>query len=243
MARNTIPIAKVAIPECVIGFDCETKDTLPTAYPLSFAAVVFDIARLAKTHQWSGAIDPNDPKMQPPYFTESKSTLDWWWGKLEYSQPDECARKAAWSGTAKLPDVLKEMIDGLEFIRHSKRPYVITTRGPEFDIPIVTNCLNQCDIFRGVFNRFSLNDSDRTAERMLAALGMEMDISTESVHWQGDKMYVAHMPEYDAGMSAYRTARAYHLLKIIREHGSDKAYEINDLMRSLDYNPTTYWGK
>lgn len=226
----------VEIPEVVVGADVETKSTAPNAYMLSFACVAFDIRTLTQVANIYRTIDPNDENMVEPYFHTDESTLKWWRGDVDPQYaPDPAAYKEAFSGTTKLPDALKDIVDFLEPIR-KKQKHVVSSRGPEFDIPIIRNALRQCDLYEGIFRRFSNNDSDRTAERVLAALGMEIEYVNEKHHWCNLHEWVEHMPAFDAGRTAYRTARMYHLLYLIRTHGSDTAYKANEEMRRGSYD-------
>ncbi len=230
----------VDIPEVVVGADVETKSTKPNAYMVSMACVAFDIKTLTQIANIYRTIDPNDENMKPPFFDTEESTMKWWRGEgnPDYA-PDPAAFKEAFSGTAKLPDAMKEIVDFLEPIR-KKHKHVITTRGPEFDIPIIRNALRQCDLYEGIFRRYAINDSDRTAERVLVALDMDINVDSEERLWCATNQYVSHMPAFDAGMSAYRTARMYHLLYLIRHHGSEVAYKACASMRAGDYNAVAF---
>ncbi len=230
----------VQIPEVIVGADVETKSTNPNAYLISFACVAYDVRTLMQLANIYRTIDPNDENMVEPYFHTDEGTMKWWRGEgnPDYA-PDPQAFKEAFSGTTKLPDALKDIVEFLEPIR-KKHKHTLTTRGPEFDIPIIRNALRQCDLYEGIFRTFSNNDSDRTAERVLAALDMEIDDVKEKHHWCNQNEFVEHMPAFDAGRSAYRTARMYHLLYIIRHYGSDNAYKACTEMRSGSYNPKKF---
>lgn len=226
----------VEIPEVIVGADVETKSTQPNAYMLSFACIVFDVRTLTQLANIYRTIDPNDENMVEPYFHTDEGTLKWWRGDVDPQYaPDPAAYKEAFSGTTKLPDALRDIIEFLEPIR-KKHKHVISTRGPEFDIPIIRNALRQCDQYEGIFRRFANNDSDRTAERVLTALGMEIEYVNEKHHWCNQHEWVEHMPAFDAARTAYRTARMYHLLYLIRHYGSDVAYKANEEMRRGTYD-------
>ena len=223
------------LPEEVVGVDVETKSTSPTAYVVSIASVSFNVRTLSQTSAFYRTIDPNDVDAVA-CFTEDADTMKWWRGEGDPSySPDPIAYKEAFSGTDKMPQVFKDLVDYLEPIRR-KFKHVITTRGPEFDIPIISNVLRQCGLYEGIFRRYSANDSDRTAERFTIAFAFDLDYDCEKVMWCKTKEYVPHMPAFDAGMSAYRTARLYHLAYITRTYGYPKALEAAAIMRTGNYN-------
>lgn len=224
------------IPVIVHGFDAETKALRPDAYILSMGMATFDIATLTLLGCSYVAVDPNDPEANEIFHTDP-GTLEWWEGKgnPDYAPSPE-ARKAAFSGTTKMPDALRIMVNYVE--QFKKFDSVIVSRGPEFDIPIVCNALVRCNQYQGLFRRFSANDSDRTVERLMLAMGLEMDQDTEQHNWlRSGGEWVEHHPGFDSARSAYRTARAYHLAHIAKNHGFEQMLVAHKALRAGNYNP------
>lgn len=227
----------VKLPELVHGFDIETKSLAPTAYILSGSIQTIEILSLRRIDGIYGTIAPNDP--DAACFDVDQGTLDWWEGKgdPQYA-PSRSSYVEAFSGNTPMPEVLKTWSEYLE--PYKSREAVIVTRGPEFDMPIMMNALKECGVYMGLFRRFSMNDSDRTAERMLEMVGLNGDLLLEGSRWLNGETYDPHNPKHDAGLSAYRTARTYHMLMLIREFGSDAAKEAHALLQKDEYVPATF---
>lgn len=228
------------LPSLVAGVDVETKALRPDAYMLSIAATVFDIYSLSCVGATYLGIDPNDPEADKVFYTDP-GTLDWWDGKgnPDYA-PAPAAREAAFSGNLKIDAALRLLVDFLEPLR-KKHEMVLSSRGPEFDIPIIVNGLVQCNLYQGIFRKFSANDSDRTIERISLAFGLEMDEETESHNWlKSGKEWVEHHPGFDSARTAYRTARFYHLGMIAKRWGFDVMLQAHEHIKRGDYTPSIY---
>lgn len=228
------------LPVLVAGVDVETKALRPDAYILSAAACVFDVYSLTCIAATYLGIDPNDEEANRVFYTDP-STLDWWEGKgnPDYAPSPE-ARKAAFDGTMKIDAALKMLVDFLEPLR-KKHEMVLSSRGPEFDIPIIVNGLVQCNLYQGIFRKFSANDSDRTVERLSLAFGLEMDEDTESHNWlKAGKEWVEHHPGFDSARTAYRTARFYHLAAIAKRWGFEVMLQAHEHLKRGDYIPSLY---
>lgn len=224
----------VVIPEVVIGADVETKSVKPDAYVVSMALNAFDVETLKHIGCCYGTIDPNDENAK--CFHEDAGTMSWWRGEGDPNYaPSREAFKEAFSGKDKLPDVLKRMVDFAEPLRR-KHKVSVATRGPEFDIPIIRNALSECGLYEGIFRNFSANDSDRTAERVLSLLNMDIDHAAEEWIWVKKNEWVEHMPAFDSALSAYRTARCFHLCGLVGKYGSEVAREALELIRTNQYD-------
>lgn len=227
----------VKLPKLVHGFDVETQSLKPTAYILSGSIQTFDIQQLKRVDGIYGTIDPNDPDAR--CFDVDPSTVDWWHGKgdPQYA-PSVTSRTEAYSGTTPMPQVLKTWTEYLD--KYKSEESVIVTRGPEFDIPIMMNALKECGVYMGLFRRFTMNDSDRTMERVLSMLGLNGDLHLEESRWMNGEVFDAHNPKHDAALSAYRTARVYHMCNLIHEYGSDVAKEAHELLQKDEYVPIAF---
>lgn len=228
----------VVIPSIVVGGDVETKSLRPDAYILSIGLAAFDIATLRLIGASYQAIDPNDAEANRVFHTDP-STIGWWEGKdnPDYA-PSEAARKEAFSGTTNIKDALwtaKKFLDDL-----GNKPLVLTMRGPDFDSPILMNAFAQCDVPPGKFRKFSMLDSDRTAERLAHAFGLLPDMEAEAHNWTRGKDFIEHHAGFDAAKEGYLTARIYHLALIARTHGFPRMQEAHEQMRTGEYIPTMF---
>lgn len=228
----------VTIPSIVVGADAETKSLRPDAYILSIGLAAFDVATLRLIGASYTSIDPNDPEAAKVFHTDPQ-TIGWWEGKdrPEYA-PSEAARLEAFSGTTNIKDALwnaKKFLDSL-----GDKPMTITMRGPDFDAPILMNAFAQCDVPPGKFRKFSMLDSDRTAERLMYAFGLEPDMDAEAHNWTRGKDFIEHHAGFDAAKEGYMTARIYHLALIARNHGFPRMLEAHEQMRTGEYIPTMF---
>lgn len=223
------------LPAIVHAIDTETKALRPNAYILSMGGSTFDIATLSLLGCTYVAVDPNDPEADKIFDTDS-STVAWWNGEGDPAfAPTPEAKQAAWSGTTKIDVALKIVVEYFE--QFKKFDSVLVSRGPEFDMPIMCNALVACNVFQGIFRKFSACESDRTVERLMLAFGLDMNQEVEEHNWVGKGQWVEHHPSFDSARSAYRTARAYHLAHIAKNYGFEKMLIAHKALCEGTYNP------
>lgn len=222
------------LPAVVHGFDLECKALTPDAYILSMGGCTFEVASLSLLGAAYAAIDPNDPEADKVFRTDP-GTIAWWNGEGDPAYaPSPEAKAAAFGGTLNIKDGLRVIVN--YFDQYKKFDSVLVTRGPEFDMPIVCNALVTCDMYQGIFRRFSACESDRTVERLMLAFGLDMDQDTESHNWLRKAQWVEHNPQFDSARSAYRTARAYHLAHIAKNFGFEKMLQAHNALKAGNYN-------
>lgn len=224
----------VRLPTVVIGVDVETKSMRADAYIVSLGMAAWDVAtmRLIATHYQT--IDPEDEKAKA-IFHEDPGTMAWWRGEGDdptYS-PSREAYKDTFSGTMKMPEALWGAYRFLEKFKTYRA--TMTMRGPDFDAPILMNAFKQCDVPTSILRRFSMLDSDRTAERIMHAFGLEPNYPVESQHWTRGKDAYLHQAGWDAAREGYITARIYHLALIAKHHGFERMLEAHAQMQTGEY--------
>lgn len=226
------------VPALITGIDLESKDTQLSAYILALGSVTFDVKKYQLTECSRMELDPEDPEAKE-LFTESPATMRWWneVDKNEFA-PTELARKIAFGGATLHRG-------GIEFFNRvlttlNKRNSIFTARGPEFDMRLFEVTCRRYGIDHRL--RFSNFDSDRTAERMLSALGCPKISENEL------KKYIRcteadgplHSAHFDAAKEGYRTMRAYWLVAIAGAYGLD---ELKLAVTALDdgtFDPEKY---
>lgn len=234
-------ILPVLTPTVVVGTDLETLALRPDAYILTLANVAFDVPTMKMIGSCYHKIDPNDAKAKEIFYIDPQ-TVGYWEGKgdPEYA-PSEKARIEAFSGTTPLPEALwaaKKWLDDLGNVK-----MVITMRGPDFDAPILMNAFAQCDIPPGKYRKFSILDSDRTAERIAYAFGLEPNWHAEAHHWTRGKEAYEHNANFDAAKEAYSTTRIYHLALVARTYGFERMLEAHREMCTGEYIPPQLRGE
>lgn len=228
----------VKIPTIVVGADGETQSLRPDAYLLSIGLAAFDVPTLRLIGAYYQTIDPIDPNALKIFHVDP-GTIAWWRGedKPEYA-PSREAYAEAFSGTTKMPEVLwgaKKFLDEFE-----GKDVTLTMRGPDFDSPIIMNAFAQCNVPAGRFRKFSMLDSDRTAQRIMHAFGLEPDYDAEAHNWTRGKDAYEHHAAFDAAKEGYITARIYHLALIAKRHGFQRMLEANDQLRTGEYTATQF---
>lgn len=231
--------APVRIPNIVIGVDGETKSMRSDAYLIALGMAAWDVATLRLIGAFYQTIDPNDEKAKA-IFHEDPGTMAWWRGEGDNPAyaPSPEAYKEAFSGTLKMPEVLWAGYKFLEGFRNQQ--CTLAMRGPDFDHPILMNAYAQCDVPTSLLRRFSMLDSDRTAERIMAALGMEPCYEAESYNWTRGKEAYLHHTGYDAAREGYVTARMYHLALIGKRHGFERMLEAHHQICTGEYAPMEF---
>lgn len=222
------------LPSIVVGADVETKAIRSDAYILAMGLVGFDVPTMKMVGSFYSTVDPNDEAAKA-IFHEDEQTIGWWQGKgdPDYA-PSEEARAEAWSGKENIKQVLwgaKKWLDDIS----ANHPITITMRGPEFDSPIILNAFAQCDVPPSRFRKFSILDSDRTAERLSYAFGLIPDYHAEAHHWTRGKEAYEHNAGFDAAKEAYCTARIYHLALVAKTFGFERMLECHNEMCSGEY--------
>lgn len=231
--------ANVRVPNIVIGVDVETKSLRSDAYPIAVGITAWDVPTLRLIGSFYQTIDPNDEKAKS-IFHEDPGTLAWWRGEGEdpaYAPSPE-AYKEAFSGTTKMPEVLWGAYRFLEGFK--TQITTLTMRGPEFDSPILMNAFAQCDVPTSLLRRFSMLDSDRTAERITYALGLEPDFQAESHNWTRGKEAYLHHAGFDSAREGYITARIYHLALVGKRHGFERMLEAHNRLCTGEYAPMEF---
>lgn len=231
--------APVRIPNVVIGVDVETKSLRSDAYPIALGMAAWDVATLRLIGAFYQTIDPNDEKAKG-VFHEDPGTMAWWRGEGDNPDyaPSPEAFKEAFSGTMKMPEVLWA---GYKFLEGFKKQQVtLTMRGPDFDAPVLMNAYAQCDVPTSLLRRFSMLDSDRTAERLAHAFGLEPNYEAESHNWTRGKEAYLHHAGYDAAREGYITARIYHLALIAKRNGFERMVEAHHQMCTGEYAPMEF---
>lgn len=226
--------APVRIPNIVIGADGETKSMRSDAYLVSIGFAAYDVPTLRFIGAYYQNIDPNDEKAQA-IFHEDPGTMAWWRGEGENPEyaPSREAYAEAFAGTMKMPEALWGAYRFLEGFKD--KVCTITMRGPDFDAPIMMNAFAQCDVPAGMLRRFSMLDSDRTAERLAHAMGLAPDYQAESHNWTRGKEAYLHHAGYDAAREGYITARIYHLALIAKRHGFERMLEAHNQLCTGEY--------
>lgn len=236
---NIFDAPDIHIPTIIIGVDVETKSTRADAYPVSIGAGAWDIAtmRLIATHYQT--IDPNDEKAKA-IFHEDPYTMAWWRGEGDNPDyaPSREAFAEAFSGTMPMPEALWGMYHFFEKFKSHK--VALSMRGPEFDQPILMNAFSQCDVPTSLLKRFSMLDSDRTAERIMHAFNLTPDYRAESHNWTRGKDAYLHHACFDAAREGYITARIYHLAMVARLHGFDRMLEAHNQLMTGEYTAMDY---
>lgn len=224
---------KITLPAVVTGFDLETLALRPDAYILTAALSTIDIISLEFLLHTYVKFSPTDPVAKDVFYVDS-DTEAYWKGMAnpDYA-PSKRAQIEAFSGTELLPEGLPKLVNHVEQFKNKGQ--VIVSRGPDFDMPIIRNALQQCDCYQGAFMKVSMFDSDRTAERLAAAAGFEINEEVEKRNWVYGGYDDPHMAPHDAAKEAYTTARAYHLMMVGKQHGWDKAVIANQLLREGSY--------
>lgn len=231
--------APVRIPNIVIGADGETKSMRSDAYLLAVGFAGWDVTTLRYIGGYYQTIDPNDEKAKS-IFHEDPGTMAWWRGEGDNPAyaPSPEAYKEAFSGTMKMPEALWGAYRWLETFRD--KVCTITMRGPDFDSPIMMNAFLQCDVPTSILRRFSMLDSDRTAERIMHALGLVPDYQAESHNWTRGKDAYLHHAGFDACREGYITARMYHLALIAKRHGFERMLEAHHQICTGEYAPMEF---
>ncbi|QVW28731.1 putative exoribonuclease [Erwinia phage pEa_SNUABM_8] len=233
--------APVRVPQIVIGVDGETKSMRSDAYLISLGMAAWDVTTLRLIGAFYQTIDPNDEKAKA-IFHEDPSTLAWWRGEGDNPDYAPCpeAYKEAFSGTMKMPEVLWSAYKFLEGFKAPNRNVTLTMRGPDFDHPILMNAFAQCDVPTSLLRRFSMLDSDRTAERIASAMGLEPNYDAESHNWTRGKEAYLHHAGYDAAREGYITARIYHLALVAKRHGFERMLEAHHQICTGEYAPMEF---
>lgn len=224
----------IRIPTVVIGADVETKSMRTDAYVVSLGFAAWDVATMRLIAHHYQNIDPEDEKAKA-IFHEDPGTLAWWRGEGDdpaYA-PSREAYAEAFGGTMKMPEALWGAYRFLEKFKQHK--VTITMRGPEFDEPILMNAFLQCDVPTSILRRFSMIDSDRTAERIMHAFGLTPNYPAESQHWTRGKDAYLHHAGWDAAREGYITARIYHLALIASRHGFERMMAAHNQMMTGEY--------
>lgn len=196
------------IPEYVIGFDVETKDTLPTAKVLSLSGACIRVKDMQLVSCFDYIIDPNDASQVNR--TESYATLQWHknFGPERF-KPTQRAYDITWGGHLTLDKSLKNIINELK--AYKKSNHVITSCGPDFDMVILQDLARYYGMRYDI--RYSVYDSVRTAKRGLDALGLPYmtDELLEAFPLLKDED-LRHTSRFDSLEEALITARYYNVL-------------------------------
>lgn len=229
---------EIMIPTVVTAADLETAALRPDAYILTCALSTIKIATLEFMLHTYVRFDPNDKDAEAIFYKDPK-TIGYWHGRdnPDYA-PSERARLEAFGGTTPIMEGLPKLVNHLESFKNMGQ--VLTSRGPDFDMPIIRNALQQCNLYQGPFMKVSLFDSDRTAERLAKCLGWEINEDVERERWIVGDFNEEHMAPYDAAKEAYTTARAYHLCCVFRLKGGEAANMANNLLREGKYEPREF---
>lgn len=229
---------KPTIPSTITGIDLETKGTKLNAFILALGGVTFDVRKYQLVECSRLELDPED-KEAKELFTEDAETLRWWeeFDKNPWS-PSELARKIAWGGTTPHREGITFFAKMLEQL--NKRNSIFTARGPEFDMRVLEVTCVRYGIDHNL--RFSNFDSDRTAERMLKALGCSPISENELEKYIRctDANGPLHSAHYDAAKEGYRTMRAYWLVAIAGAYGLDTLKEAVARLDEGTFDPEAY---
>lgn len=229
---------KPTIPSTITGIDLETKGTKLNAFILALGGVTFDVRKYQLVECSRLELDPED-KEAKELFTEDAETIRWWEevDKNPWS-PSELARKIAWGGTTPHRQGIIFFAKMLEKL--NERNSIFTARGPEFDMRVLEVSCVRYGINHNL--RFSNFDSDRTAERMLKALGCSAISENELEKYIRctDANGPLHSAHYDAAKEGYRTMRAYWLVAIAGAYGLDTLKEAVVRLDEGTFDPEAY---
>lgn len=218
---------KFDCPEYVNGLDIETKSEKINCFIIGIGMVTFSVRTMSIVNVTNLLIDPECQIQQVELKRDtSQNTMDWWFPEepTEWS-PSKEAQDWSWSGTLSTEQALDTLDGVFRDLNRNKNTTVHTMRGPEFDY-IRLNSLYE-DMGRRWDLRWSMLDSDRTVERNLKALGFSSSLSEKEIEYiSPSDNFVLHVAVCDAAKEAYLTAKLYHLLWWVRNHGYDKAAEV-----------------
>jgi hypothetical protein len=222
--------ATINPPTVVVGLDVETKALVPNSYILSVGLAAYDIKTLRCVEFAEFVFDPNDPEQITRAI--DKNTIEWWHNHQDNNPryPTKAVFEHTWGGTLPFSTGMSKLASILR--PYSKRDDVVMPmRGPDFDMPILINALQETGNRKGALYARNL-DSHRTVEKVIASLELPALTEKEVIANIGE--IKLHTAGFDAAVEAYDTARMYHGLHLIKELGYEKTYAYFESLASGD---------
>lgn len=214
----------IKFPEHVNGIDIETKAATNDAFIISIGMVTYRTRDLKMEASLNLCIDPECPIQTQLGREVTEATMDWWLPTNPNKwSPSKEARDWSWGGKMHTDQAIS--LVG-KYLRECKKDptMVHTMRGPDFDYVVLRSLYDQMGEYFDI--KFSMLDSHRTTERALAILGVPPYNESEDGHISLSDGHIPHVAVCDASKEAYETAKYYHLLWWIRNHGYDRAMEV-----------------